>query len=91
MLKIKLWQDQQEKLTANLSAERRAQIGTADRSEKIRTYNIPQDRVTDHRIKQSWHNLNKIFGGDLDEIINALKENMPRYFKGEITGGEDLD
>ncbi len=91
MLKIKLWQDQQEKMTANLSAERRAQIGTADRSEKIRTYNIPQDRVTDHRIKQSWHNLDKIFGGGLDEIILALKENMPKYFKGEITGGEDSD
>lgn len=90
-LKIKIWQDQQEKMTANLTAERRAQIGTADRSEKIRTYNIPQDRVTDHRIKQSWHNLDKIFNGGLDEIILALKENMPRYFKGEIMGGEDSD
>ena len=89
MLKIKLWQDQQEKMTANLTAERKAQIGTADRSEKIRTYNVPQDRVTDHRIKQSWHNLDKIFGGDLEEIILALKENMPKYFRGEITGGDE--
>lgn len=89
MLKIKLWQDQQEKMTANLTAERKAQIGTADRSEKIRTYNIPQDRITDHRIKQSWHNVNKILGGELDEIILALKENMPKYFKGEITGEDE--
>jgi len=89
MLKIKLWQEQQEKMTANLTAERRAQIGTADRSEKIRTYNVPQDRVTDHRIKQSWHNLNKILEGDLDEIILALKESMPKYFKGEITGNDE--
>ena len=89
MLKIKLWQDQQEKMTANLTAERKAQIGTADRSEKIRTYNVPQDRVTDHRIKQSWHNLDKIFGGDLEEIILALKENMPKYFRGEITGEDE--
>ena len=54
------------------AAVRKAQIGTGDRSEKIRTYNYLQDRVTDHRLKESWHNLPKLMAGGIDDLISAL-------------------
>ena len=57
-----------------LSKERKAQIGWAKRAEKIRTYNFPQDRLTDHRIEKSWHGLEKILAGNLDPIIDALQD-----------------
>lgn len=63
---------QEEEEARKHAAERKEQIGTADRSEKIRTYNILQDRVTDHRLKEDWHNLPKIFAGNVDPIIEAL-------------------
>ncbi len=67
-----------------LSAEKKSQIGTRDRSEKIRTYNVLQDRVTDHRIKQTWHNIEGILAGGLDPIIRTFEG-----FNGVIpSGGE---
>ena len=55
-----------------MASERRSQIGTGDRSEKIRTYNFPQSRVTDHRIGLTLYKLDKIMNGDIQEIIDAL-------------------
>lgn len=64
---------------------KKGQIGTGDRSEKIRTYNVLQDRITDHRIKKSWHNIEVILAGKLDPIIEALAE----YAKTGIAGNEE--
>lgn len=76
ILRSKLYILKTEQEFKKLDQERRSQIGTADRSEKIRTYNFPQDRITDHRIKKSWHNLEKILDGNLQPIIKKFqKEN----------------
>lgn len=66
-----LYEEEEAKKNA---AERKGQIGTGDRSEKIRTYNYLQDRITDHRIKESWHNLPKIMAGNMDAIVDTLME-----------------
>ncbi len=73
ILRARLWEEEERKRNEALSRERREQIGSSDRSEKIRTYNYPQDRITDHRIKKSWHNINLILDGDLDAVISAVK------------------
>lgn len=73
ILAAKLEASQLEATASATASERRSQIGTGDRSEKIRTYNFTQDRVTDHRLKQSWHNLEKIFAGELEPIIATLR------------------
>lgn len=72
VLRAKLYQLEEEKRMKERGEERLSQIGTGDRSEKIRTYNFPQDRVTDHRIKTNWGNIQKIMDGEIDEIIEKL-------------------
>jgi len=74
VLKSRILANIEEARRKKISAERKSQIGTGDRSEKIRTYNFPQDRLTDHRIKQNWHNLSVIMEGDIKDIILALKK-----------------
>jgi peptide chain release factor 1 len=74
ILSAKLQALQDEAEAKKFASDRKKQIGTGDRSEKIRTYNILQDRVTDHRLKESWHNIGNILSGDLAPIIEALEE-----------------
>ncbi|MFC1686361.1 peptide chain release factor 1 [Patescibacteria group bacterium] len=72
VLRSRLLAEKEEEERKKRGDERRSQIGTGDRSEKIRTYNFPQDRLTDHRIKLTLHNLDKIIQGEIDELIDAL-------------------
>lgn len=72
VLRSRLYDMELEKAQSEQAAERKSQVGTGDRSEKIRTYNFPQGRVTDHRIKLTLHRLNEILGGDLTELIESI-------------------
>lgn len=74
VLRSRLFAIEEEKRQAKEVAARRSQIGSAMRAEKIRTYNFPQDRVSDHRVKESWHNISNVMDGELDPIIEVLKK-----------------
>lgn len=83
MLQARLDQMEEEKFNKENVDAKREQVGTGDRSEKIRTYNFPQDRITDHRIKESWHGISKIMIGEMGPIVEALTN-----FQGEF-GSDD--
>ena len=72
ILRSRLLAQKQSEQQSAINAGRQAQVGSGDRSEKIRTYNFPQDRCTDHRIGLTVHNLDKIMDGNLDEVLDAL-------------------
>ena len=72
MMRARIYEVEQERQAAEITQNRRAQVGGAERAEKIRTYNYPQDRITDHRINTSFHGMPRVMAGDLDDIIGRL-------------------
>jgi peptide chain release factor 1 len=80
MLRAKLFEIEQQKQQNERDSMRRGQVGTGDRSEKIRTYNFPQDRLTDHRIGVTWHNLPSLMSGDIEDVITSCRT----YFQSEL-------
>jgi peptide chain release factor 1 len=83
VLRSRLYDEEQRKQQEQLSADRKQQIGSGDRSERIRTYNFPQERVTDHRIGLTLHKLSQIMEGGLDELL----EKVTLYFQAEALKG----
>jgi peptide chain release factor 1 len=86
ILKSRLLEKEREKRDAEQAAERKSQVGTGDRSEKIRTYNFPQSRVTDHRVGVSLYKIDAVMDGDIDEFIDALTahDNAERLQQMEV-------
>jgi len=72
VLRARLMDIEQQKQDEQITSDRRSQVGTGDRAEKIRTYNFPQDRISDHRINLNFHNLPRVLEGELDELIDAV-------------------
>lgn len=85
VLRARIKQAEDEKRAKELGDERRAQIGSGDRSEKIRTYNFPQDRITDHRIKMNWSNIPGVLDGALEPLLSALQTEDARMRKENAT------
>ena len=78
VLRARIYERALEEQQAEIAAERRSQVGTGQRAEKVRTYNVPQGRVTDHRIKLTAHNLDEVLAGDLSEFTSALSAEEKR-------------
>jgi peptide chain release factor 1 len=72
VLRARIFEAERSRLAATRAADRKGQVGTGDRSERIRTYNFPQGRVTDHRIGLTLHKIDRVMLGEFDEIIDAL-------------------
>jgi len=93
LMRAKLFELEQEKQRSARDAARKSQVGTGDRSEKIRTYNFPQDRLTDHRIGYTRHNLPAVMDGDVQDVIDACRtffaaEALKEASRGDTGGGE---
>lgn len=87
VLKSRLLEIEREKQEAAVSAERRGMVGTGERSQKVRTYNYPQNRVSDHRIKLTLNKLDRIIEGDIDELVTALRTHRQAALLNEVNGG----
>lgn len=78
LLTSKLYTQMEEQRVSNISDLRSSQVGSADRSEKIRTYNFPQDRITDHRINKTWHSIDRVMNGDIEKILKDTSQEMKK-------------
>jgi peptide chain release factor 1 len=85
VLRSRLYEMEQAKQTEAIASDRKAQVGTGDRSERIRTYNYPQGRVTDHRIGLTLYKIDQILNGDLDEVVDSLIT----YYRAEMLKSEE--
>ena len=88
LLQAKLLAAEREKQTSAQAHSRKLQVGSGDRSERIRTYNFPQGRITDHRVNLTLHKLDRVLEGELDEIIDALAAEDQANRLAAETGGE---
>ena len=86
VLKTRLYDMERQRVHDERSADRKSQVGSGDRSERIRTYNFPQGRMTDHRINLTLYRLDQILAGDLDEIVNALTADAQAVMLAELNG-----
>jgi len=84
-LRTRIVEAEREKQDADIAQQRKSQVGTGDRSEKIRTYNFPQNRVTDHRIGLTLHRLEQVLDGDMDELIEGLKTAQTKQMVSEVS------